>query len=85
MSLQNHFFLERALSLANNLTALWGSADEEGKREILAAIFVRFTVDNKRSIDTEVRPPYSWLMRWKPKEAPVSGSEKMLVYTPANI
>ena len=76
------------MSLANNLITLWADADEEGKREILEAIFVRFTVDNKQIINTEVRAPYSWLMRWKPKEAPVSGSvgcKKMLVYTPANI
>ena len=65
--------LERALSLANNLVTLWAAADEEGKREIIEAIFVRFTVDNKRIVDVEVRQPYSWLMRSKPDLIPISG------------
>ena len=66
--------LERALSLANNINKLWARADEEGQRELLQTMFVKFVVDQKRIVDIEVQSPYTWLMRWKPKEAPVSGS-----------
>ena len=38
--------------------------DEEGKREVLEAVFMGFVVENKRIIDVDVRAPYNWLMRW---------------------
>ncbi|HUU63162.1 MAG TPA: hypothetical protein VMX96_04485 [Dehalococcoidia bacterium] len=44
------------------------SEDEEGRRGILQNVFVKFVVDRQRIVDIEVKPPYSWLMRWKPMQ-----------------
>lgn len=59
--------LESALRVANQLPVLWFKADVEGRRGILEAVFVRFVVDQKRIVDMDLRPPYSWLGRWKPQ------------------
>jgi len=56
--------LEEALTVANQLPKLWAKADAEERRGILEAVFVRFVVGGKKVVDVEVRPPYSWLMRW---------------------
>ena len=60
--------LERVLQVANELPVLWSKAGVEERRAILEAVFVRFVVDQKRIADFEVRPPYSWLVRWKPQQ-----------------
>ena len=55
---------------------MWVQGDDEGKREILDAVFARFVVDRQRIVDVEVRPPYNWVLRLKAegKEANVLGS-----------
>ena len=72
--------LECALSLANQLPTLWARADEQGRREVLEAVFVRFVVGQKRVVDTEVRPPYSWLGKWAPgaDSVPVSSPQTVV-------
>ncbi len=57
--------LDEALGVANQLPALWAQADEDGRRGILEAVFVKFVVGDKRIVDVEVRAPFSWLSRWK--------------------
>ena len=57
--------LEKALTLANNLTRLWSGADEEHRHKLLRTVFVKFIVDQQRIIDMELKPPYSRLLRLK--------------------
>ncbi len=59
--------LEEALQVANQLPELWAKAAEEDRRAILEAVFVRFVISKKKVVDVEVRPPYNWLVRWKPE------------------
>ena len=35
---------DRALAMANRLPSLWAAADEDGRREVLEAVFVKFVV-----------------------------------------
>ena len=55
--------LDERWPVVNQLPALWAQADQEGKREVLEAVFERFVVGGKRVVDTEVRAPYSWLTK----------------------
>ena len=32
---------------------------------MLEAVFLKFVVEGKRIADVEVRPPYTWLVRWR--------------------
>ena len=74
---------EVSLSLANQLPSLLARADEQGRREILEAVFVRFVVGQKRVVDMEVSPPYSWLARWSPEgnNVPISSSQTVVAIT----
>ena len=74
--------LEEALQVANQLPELWAKADAEERRGILEAVFVRFIVGDKKVADVEVRPPYSWLMRWTPEIHEIEESGN-LVTSPA--
>ena len=60
--------IENALKVANHLPVLWSNAGTDDRRALLEAVFVRFVVDRKRVVDFEVRPPYSWLVRWTPEQ-----------------
>ena len=48
------------------VSELWAQADEEGRREILQTVIVQLTIDEKRTLDVELRPPYNWLAMWTP-------------------
>ena len=61
--------LERALAVVNRLPELWAKADEEGRRDLLEAVFVRFVVEEKRVVEVEVRPPYRWVTTTLPNDA----------------
>ena len=53
--------LGRALDLANKLPHLWAAADEQGRRELLETVFVRFVVDGREVASAELRAPFNWL------------------------
>ena len=65
--------------MANTITRQWGSADEENRHKLLQSMFVKFVVDQQRIVDIELKPPYSWLLRWKPEQAEVLESVSMSV------
>ena len=55
----------------------WAQGDEDVKRQVLKAVFVRLVVDQRKIVDMEVKNPYNWLLRWKP-----SSQESALVPDP---
>ena len=40
---------------------LWAAASDEDKRAILEDVFVRFVIDDKRVVESVLRPPYNWI------------------------
>lgn len=49
------------LEIANKVPELWATASDEDKRAILEAVFVRFVIDDKRMVESVLRPPYNWI------------------------